>query len=68
MLRSNAKQIEKRKHLGGEEGSARRIVGPMFRGVLSFSELPLRYILCIRKHAENVWIRRLCNKADIQQL
>lgn len=66
MLRSNAKQIEKRKHLGGEECiSARCIVGPLFREVLSFSELPLRYLLCMRKHVENVWIRRLSNKAEI---
>lgn len=58
MLRSNAKQIEKRKHLGGEECIRALYRGPLFREVLSFSELPLRYLLCMRKHVENVWIRR----------
>lgn len=65
MLRSNAKQIEKRKHLGGEECIRALYRGPVVSGSLSFSELPLRYLLCMRKHAENVWIRRLSNKAEI---
>lgn len=61
MLRSNAKQIEKRKHLGGEE-----CIRALYRGpVVSGSPFLLRVTFKIPKHVENVWIRRLSNKAEI---
>lgn len=65
MLRSNAKQIEKRKHLGGEEGIRALYRGPVVSGSPFLLRVTFKIPIVYEEHAENVWIRRLSNRAEI---